>query len=83
MEDLQDKMSKAMTEALKSSENNFIEFLNSEVHDCPEKKDDRIIFFVSPEGKLKYTLNQTSVLGGFGYGSEVKCCFWCGFKVKD
>ncbi len=78
-ENIFDYTSRKMSEILKQSQEDHMEFIMSEIHECDETKDNGIIFYTTTDKKLRYCNNSQSIFG-FKAGSEVKCCMWCGFK---
>ena len=55
-EEMQNHISKAM----KEGEDSFVELIQSEIHECDKKKNNNLIFFITPDKKLKVISNQTS-----------------------
>ncbi len=75
-----EKFSENMGEMMRAGEDSFMELIKSEIHECIEKLDTRVIFYVTPDNILKYNTNVQSSFC-MSQGVPVKCCMWCGFQV--
>jgi len=82
MENIFENLNKSVRNCWEEQQEYFIEFMMSDVHKCDAATNDGIIFYVTPDGDLKYTPNSQSIYG-FSGGTKVKCCMWCGFEPND
>jgi hypothetical protein len=71
----------ALGNLLREGEYSFIELSQSSIHKCEMEKNHQLIFFVTPENKLKCITNLHSPFC-LPISQEVKCCMWCGFEIE-
>lgn len=80
-ESILDTINSLLHQAMRDGEDSYVEFLQSELHECSENNSMNA-FFITPQKQLKYISKITSIFA-FPISSQIKCCPFCGFEVDD